>query len=72
MASAPPQLTLSFTCFGSDRWLELWESFQHNGKGTGGIAYGSAEEAQQAISMLNGSMLQGQMVQVDSWVKKQA
>merc|ERR1711985_223413 len=49
---------------GKTKWVE---AFEGKGKGTGGVAYSSAEEATAAISMLNGSVLDGQMIQVDVW-----
>merc|ERR1711971_1384956 len=40
-------------------------------KGQGGAAYASAEEAQSAIAMLNGSVFGGAVIQVDVWTKKE-
>merc|ERR1719321_1880827 len=47
------------------------ETFKGNGKGTGGVAFKTSEEAQTAISTLNGSVLNGSMIQVDVWTKKE-
>merc|ERR1719321_1130812 len=47
------------------------ETFRGNGKGTGGVAFKTSEEAQAAISKLNGSVLNGSMIQVDVWTKKE-
>merc|ERR550514_1794438 len=47
------------------------ETFRGNGKGTGGAAFKTSEEAQSAISSLNGSVLNGSMIQVDVWTKKE-
>merc|ERR1712060_582291 len=52
---------------GDAKWVEC---FERNGKGTGVACYSSAAEAQAAISTLNGSILNGQAIQVDSWVRK--
>merc|ERR1719482_1313284 len=41
------------------------ETFRGNGKGTGGVAFKTSEEATKAISTLNGSSLKGAMIQVD-------
>merc|ERR1719321_28082 len=43
------------------------EAYGGNSKGTGGVAFKTAEEATAAISSLNGSILKGQMIQVDVW-----
>jgi len=42
-----------------------------NGKGTGGVAYATAEEATAAIQTLNGSELMGHKLWVDVWTKKE-
>merc|ERR1719420_60622 len=47
------------------------EAYGGNSKGTGGVAFKTAEEAQSAISSLNGSVLKGSMIQVDVWTKKE-
>merc|ERR550514_2045538 len=47
------------------------ETFRGNGKGTGGVAFKTSEEATKAISTLNGSVLKGSMIQVDTWTKKE-
>merc|ERR1719277_952533 len=40
--------------------------------GTGAAGFSSAEEAQTAIAMLNGSTFQGSVIEVDVWTKKEA
>merc|ERR1740121_884435 len=40
--------------------------------GNGGAAFKTAEEAQQAITTLNGSAFQDSVIQVDVWTKKEA
>jgi len=42
------------------------------GAGTGGVAFGSEEEASNAIKTLNGSSLKGAALVVDVWTKKEA
>merc|ERR550537_708366 len=63
------ELQEHFNQAGKTKWVEAFK--RGAGKGTGGVAYGSADEAQKAISMLNGSVLNGQMIQVDVWTKKE-
>merc|ERR1719213_1041095 len=63
------ELQEHFNQAGKTKWVEAFK--QGAGKGTGGAAYGSAEDAIKAISMLNGSILGGQMIQVDVWEKKE-
>merc|ERR1719387_2313459 len=46
------------------------ESYGGKSKGTGGVAFKTAEEATNAISTLNGSMLNGAAIVVDVWTKK--
>eukprot|EP00928_Gymnodinium_smaydae_P050342 TRINITY_DN338_c2_g1_i1.p2 TRINITY_DN338_c2_g1~~TRINITY_DN338_c2_g1_i1.p2 ORF type:complete len:229 (-),score=76.27 TRINITY_DN338_c2_g1_i1:85-684(-) len=41
-----------------------------NKDGVGGAAYPTAEEAQNAVAMLNGSAFGGGILQVDSWTRK--
>merc|ERR1719235_2924790 len=50
------------------KWVEV---FDGPGKGTGGAAFGTAEEATAAISKFNGHVLNGTMIQVDVWTKKE-
>merc|ERR1712139_274241 len=57
-----------FNQAGKTKWVE---AFEGKGKGTGGVAYSSDAEAQNAIAMLNGSVLSGKMIQVDVWEKMQ-
>merc|ERR1712137_231919 len=40
--------------------------------GSGGAAFKTTEECQQAISALNGSNFNGSIIQVDVWTKKEA
>merc|ERR1719207_165194 len=47
------------------------ESYGGKSKGTGGVAFKTAEEATNAISTLNGSVLKGANIQVDVWTKKE-
>merc|ERR1712139_86284 len=63
------ELQEHFNQAGKTKWVEAFK--RGEGKGTGGVAYGSTEDAQKAISMLNGSILSGQMIQVDVWNKKE-
>merc|ERR1712118_545436 len=46
------------------------EAYGGKSKGTGGVAFKTAEEASSAISSLNGSTLNGAMITVDVWTKK--
>merc|ERR1711904_34651 len=62
------ELQEHFNQAGKTKWVEAFK--KGTGKGTGGVAYGSASDAQKAISMLNGSILGGQMVQVEVCIKK--
>merc|ERR1719387_2800470 len=63
------ELQEHFNQAGKTKWVEAFT--KGAGKGTGGVAYGSADEASKAISMLNGSILSGQTIQVDVWTKKE-
>merc|ERR1719235_578216 len=47
------------------------EAYGGNSKGTGGVAFKTAEEATNAISTLNGSVLKCANIQVDVWTKKE-
>merc|ERR1719217_553542 len=50
----------------------VWaESYGGNSKGSGGVAFKTAEQATEALSSLNGSSLNGAMIQVDVWTKKE-
>lgn len=51
---------------GKTTWVEC---FSGRGSGTAGVAFSSAEEAANAITMLNGSLLNGQAIMVDVWVR---
>merc|ERR1719161_1946799 len=50
------------------KWVEV---FGGNVKGTGMAAFKTAEEATAAISKFNGHVLEGSMIQVDVWTKKE-
>merc|ERR1719324_2026907 len=50
------------------KWVEV---FGGAGKGTGGAAFATAEEATSAISQFNGHVLNGSSLQVDVWTKKE-
>merc|ERR1719171_3443771 len=65
------ELKEHFDQAGKTKWVESFTKAAKEGKGTGGVAYSSAEDATKAISMLNGSVLGGQMIQVDVWTKKE-
>merc|ERR1712072_755120 len=41
------------------------------GAGTGGVAFGTPEEATEAIAKMNGSNLKGHTLVVDVWTKKE-
>ncbi|CAE7800473.1 unnamed protein product [Symbiodinium necroappetens] len=51
---------------GATRWVEV---FRGKGKGTGMIAYKTAEEVAVAMQSLPGQTINGQPIQVDSWQK---
>merc|ERR550514_1958101 len=61
-------LQAHFNQAGKTKWVEPFS--KGKGKGTGGVGYSSEEDAQNAISMLNGSILGGQMIEVDVWTKR--
>merc|ERR1719213_985019 len=65
------ELKEHFDQAGKTKWVEAFTKATKEGKGTGGIAYTSSDDATKAISMLNGSILGGQMIQVDVWNKKE-
>merc|ERR1719324_1484184 len=50
------------------KWVEV---FGGAGKGQGGAAFATAEEATAAISQFNGQTLNGSSLQVDVWTKKE-
>merc|ERR1712098_929525 len=52
---------------GPTKWAEV---FKNKGKGTGAVGFGSAEEAAAAIPMLNGSLVNGNAIEVDTWEKQ--
>mmetsp|Transcript_97282 Transcript_97282/g.251655 ORF Transcript_97282/g.251655 Transcript_97282/m.251655 type:complete len:154 (+) Transcript_97282:79-540(+) len=52
---------------GTTKWIEVFEG---KGKGTAGVAYSTAEEAQAALASLNGSVLGTGAIIVDVWEKK--
>merc|ERR1719277_587049 len=51
---------------GKTKWVEVYEN---KGRGTGAVAYGTDEEAANAIATLNGSAVKGAFIQVDVWQK---
>merc|ERR1712056_118091 len=53
---------------GATKWVEV---FQNKGKGTGAVAYDTAEEATNAIATLNGSVLKGSPIELDVWQKQE-
>merc|ERR1712032_146713 len=53
---------------GKTTWVEV---FQGKGKGTAAVAYSNAEEAANAINMLNGSVLKDNSIICDTWEKKE-
>merc|ERR1719313_2815069 len=54
-----------------DAGAKWTEAYGGNSKGSGGVAFKTAEEATNAISTLNGSILKGASIQVDVWTKKE-
>merc|ERR1719321_2335444 len=50
------------------KWVEVMKGA---GKGTGGAGFKTQEEATACISQFNGSVLNGSMIQVDVWTKKE-
>ena len=52
---------------GTTKWIEVFEG---KSKGTAGVAYTTAEEAQAAIASLNGSVLGASAIMVDVWEAK--
>merc|ERR1740139_667601 len=50
---------------GQSSWVEV---FGRNNAGTGAVVFKTAEEAANAVATLNGSVLGGQNIVVDSWV----
>merc|ERR1719375_2584000 len=50
------------------KWVEVMKGA---GAGTGGAGFKTAEEATAAISQFNGHVLNGSMIQVDVWTKKE-
>ncbi|CAE8585032.1 unnamed protein product [Polarella glacialis] len=51
---------------GKSKWVEL---FQGKGKGTAAIVYATAEEAANAIKLLNGAEISGQSIVADTWAR---
>ncbi|CAE8630775.1 unnamed protein product [Polarella glacialis] len=51
---------------GKSKWVEIFEG---KGKGTAAIVYATAEEASSAISILNGTELNGNSIVADSWAR---
>eukprot|EP00438_Fugacium_kawagutii_P024312 Skav231057 [mRNA] locus=scaffold768:14280:31063:+ [translate_table: standard] len=54
---------------GSTRWVEV---FRGKGKGTGMIAYKTAEDVSAAMKALPGQQINGQAIEVDAWQKAAA
>eukprot|EP00746_Dinoflagellata_sp_MGD_P165740 gnl/MRDRNA2_/MRDRNA2_95190_c0_seq1.p1 gnl/MRDRNA2_/MRDRNA2_95190_c0~~gnl/MRDRNA2_/MRDRNA2_95190_c0_seq1.p1 ORF type:complete len:303 (+),score=56.89 gnl/MRDRNA2_/MRDRNA2_95190_c0_seq1:109-1017(+) len=64
------ELKEHFDQAGATKWVEPFT--KGAGKGTGGVGYASADDAANAINMLNGSILGGQMLEVDVWTKRES
>lgn len=58
--------------FGGQGAAKFATVMKGKGAGTGGVAFGSAEEAVAAVARLNGSSLKGATIVVDVWTKKEA
>merc|ERR1712187_376262 len=52
---------------GGAKWAEV---FKFKGEGTGAIGYSSPEEASAAITILNGTVLNGSAIATDTWAKQ--
>merc|ERR1740133_690197 len=52
---------------GASKWAEV---FKNKGKGTGAVGFATEAEAATALGMLNGSLLNGQALECDSWEKQ--
>mmetsp|Transcript_89745 Transcript_89745/g.109878 ORF Transcript_89745/g.109878 Transcript_89745/m.109878 type:complete len:142 (+) Transcript_89745:59-484(+) len=50
------------------KWVEI---FRGKGKGTAAVVFNSADEAKEAIPLLNGSSIGGQSLVADSWARGQ-
>eukprot|EP00435_Cladocopium_sp_Y103_P035149 s1177_g9.t1 len=50
------------------KWVEI---FRGKGKGTAAVVFGNADEAREAIPLLNGSSIGGQSLVADSWARGQ-
>mmetsp|Transcript_58426 Transcript_58426/g.136865 ORF Transcript_58426/g.136865 Transcript_58426/m.136865 type:complete len:142 (+) Transcript_58426:71-496(+) len=48
------------------KWVEI---FHGKGKGTAAVVFATAEEAEQAIPLLNGSSIGGQSLVADGWAR---
>jgi RNA recognition motif-containing protein len=57
--------------FGGPGTAKFATVMKGKGAGTGGVAFGSVEEAASAISTLNGSELKGSKIVVDAWTRKE-
>ena len=58
---------------GTAKWAEVWPSKKgKGGPATGVIGYGTAEEATQAIQMLNGATVGSNTIQTDVYTSKSA
>jgi RNA recognition motif-containing protein len=56
--------------FGGSGKAKFATVMRGKGAGTGGVSFGTAEEATEAIQTLNGSSLKGSTIVVDVWTKK--
>mmetsp|Transcript_142626 Transcript_142626/g.201765 ORF Transcript_142626/g.201765 Transcript_142626/m.201765 type:complete len:143 (+) Transcript_142626:58-486(+) len=50
------------------KWVEI---FRGKGKGTAAVVFATADEAKEAIPLLNGSSIGGQSLVADSWARGQ-
>lgn len=57
--------------FGGPGKAKFATAMKGKGAGTGGVAFGTAEEAAAAVATLNGSELKGSKIVVDVWTKKE-
>merc|ERR1712139_467450 len=66
------ELKEHFDQAGTTTWVENFsQKNKGKSKGSGTVAFKTAQEATAAVSMLNGSVLGGAMIQVDEWVKRE-
>merc|ERR1740130_1052553 len=57
--------------FGGPGKAKFATAMKGKGAGTGGVAFGTAEEAAEAVATLNGSELKGSKIVVDAWTRKE-